>query len=241
MSFLMTLRRLFITRKCVLCKEPISYDADVPFCKDCIKHWKAFLEIKCTKCGFKHTECTCLPEQIKKFCKHGAVWCVFYDSESQLFANNLVFKLKREYNRDMIELCASLMAKNLKALCARYGIDYKDYVVTYSSRREVGKIRYGFDHTRKIAIALSRILGIKVENCFINKGKKEQKSLSKNQRRENAKASYYLKKNAQIADKKFFLVDDIITTGATMSACIELLYSQGANDVIPVAYAKSNK
>ena len=96
------LRRMLITRKCVICKEPISYEDKEPFCQDCIDQWKMLLETKCHKCGYKHNECTCLPSQIRQISKNGASWCVFYDGKSNLVANNLVFKLKREYNRGII-------------------------------------------------------------------------------------------------------------------------------------------
>jgi predicted amidophosphoribosyltransferase len=234
-------KRIFITKKCLICKEPISYDNKEPFCQDCIEQWRAFLETKCHKCGFKNTECTCLPSQIKSLSKHGAVWCVFYSGSSDSLANNLVFRLKREYNRDMIEHCAKEMAKSIKLLCHRHGISYKDYQITFAPRRKSGKRKFGFDHTRAIAKALGKILGIEVENCFINVGKREQKSLTKLERRENAKASYFIKNNICVEGKRYFVVDDIITSGATMRACVDLLTENGATDIIPVAYAKNNE
>ena len=234
------MKRIFITKKCLICKEPISYDSKENFCQDCIEHWRSFLETKCHKCGFKNTECTCLPSQIKTVSKHGAVWCVFYSGTSDSLANNLVFRLKREYNRDMIEHCAKEMAKRIKLLCHRHGISYKDYQITFAPRRKSGKRKFGFDHTRAIAKELGKILGIEVENCFINVGKLEQKSLTKTERRENAKASYLLKNNVNIEGKRYFVVDDIITSGSSMLACAKLMYSVGAEIVIPVAFAKDN-
>ena len=241
MKFTWLLRRIFITRKCVICKEPISYDKKDFFCDECQKQWDTFLETKCHKCGFKNTECTCLPSLIKDVSKNGASWCVFYDGTSELLANNLVFKLKREYNRDIIEHVANMMANNIKLLSSRHGINVKDYVITYAPRRKSGKSKYGFDHTRAIAKELGKILGIEVENCFINVGTKEQKSLTKIERRENAKASYFIKNNICVEGKRYFVVDDIITSGATMRACVDLLTENGATDIIPVAYAKNNE
>lgn len=241
MKFGYLLRRLLITRKCVICKEPISYDVPEPFCPDCIDQWKMLLETKCHRCGYKHKECTCLPSQIRQIGKHGAAWCVFYDGKSELVANNLVFKLKREYNRDMIDFCAELMSKNIVLLCSRHGINYKEYCVTYTPRRKSGKYQYGFDHAKKLAIAIAQNLGIKVESCFKNVGTEEQKLLTKEERRENAKSSYILRKKAEIEGKNFFLVDDIITSGSTMKACADILLGQGAKDIISVSYAKDNR
>ncbi len=241
MKFTELLRRLFITKKCVICKEPISYDAYEPFCSECMEHWKAFLEIKCHKCGYKHKECTCLPSQVRQIGKNGAVWCFFYDSKANLKANNLVFTLKREYNKDMIDFCTSEMARNIVLHSSRHGINYKDYCITYTPRRKSGKNKYGFDHSKKLAKSLASKLGIRVEKCLKNIGKKEQKALTKEGRKENAKSSYIVRRKAKIENQKYFLVDDIITSGSTMKACADILLSQGAKDIIPVSYAKDNR
>ena len=234
------IRRIFITKKCVLCGEVIGFDSDKPFCHDCKEKFDSLLNTKCHTCGYKNSECTCLPNQITKICKNGAVWCVFYDADSKFGANNLVFGLKREYNRDVVDFCTSFMAKNIVNLCIRHGINYKDYVVTYAPRRKNGKRKYGFDHSKKLAKALALRLGLDVIDCFINVGKTEQKSLTKQERKQNAKSSYFMKDNLVLENKRVFIVDDIITTGATMSTLAELLYEKGASDVIPVAYAKRN-
>ncbi|MBQ3223484.1 MAG: ComF family protein [Clostridia bacterium] len=166
---------------------------------------------------------------------------VFYDAKSNLPLNNLVFKLKRDYNRDIIEFCATEIVKNLKSLCLRHGIDYKDYLITYTPRRVSGKRKYGFDHSKRMAIEISKLLGIKTIKTLINVGTAEQKTLSKEKRKENAKQSYELSKNASVSGKKLFIVDDIITSGSTMKACADLLYQSGATDIIPLAFAKDNR
>lgn len=234
-------RRMLMTKKCLACGEVISYDIKAPFCEDCLEQWQQFTKMKCHRCGHTRTECTCLPSQIREISKHGAVWCVFYDAKSNLPLNNLVFKLKRDYNRDIIEFCATEIVKNLKSLCLRHGIDYKDYLITYTPRRVSGKRKYGFDHSKRMALEISRILGIKTIKTLINVGTAEQKTLSKEKRKENAKQSYELSKNASVSGKKLFIVDDIITSGSTMKACADLLYQSGATDIIPLAFAKDNR
>ena len=233
--------RMVFTRQCLICSEPISYDKDLPFCRDCEDAWEKFLEIKCPKCGFTAENCACLPENIRKLTKRGAVWCVFYDGGAKNAVNSFVFKFKREYRRDLVDFMSSLIAKNVKALAARHGIELKEYVITYTPRRVHTKRREGFDHVRKLAISLSKNLGLAVERCFVNKGILAQKTLNKKERLENARSSYSLRTDANVEGKKYLLLDDIITTGATMLASGELLFGAGACDVIPISYAKNIK
>ena len=240
MGIFSVFRRFFITRKCVLCKEPISYDLELPFCADCHEKWESFTKTTCHKCGYRHTECTCVPSLARDISKNGIGWCYFYDSNSKFAPNNLVFRLKREYNRDIVEFIASEISKRATKLAAMRGFNYKNYVVTYAPRRKNGRYRYGIDQSKMIAKEVAKNLGIEMESCLYNVGSREQKRLTKRERKENATKSYVLKRGVNLENKSYFLVDDIITTGSTMKACADLLYSGGAKDVIPLAYAKDN-
>lgn len=233
--------RMLLTRKCLICKEPISYDKEIPFCKDCSEKWESFINIKCPKCGYSAESCTCLPQNIRKLSSYGAAWCVFYDGASNNAVNSLVFKLKREYDRDIVNFMTSYMAKNIKMIAARHGLDLGEYVVTYTPRRRITKRREGFDHAKMLAVSLAKNLGVRVEKCFVNTGILAQKTLNKKERLENARQSYVLRSDADVKGKKYLLVDDIITTGATMLASGELLLNAGALSVIPISYAKNIK
>jgi competence protein ComFC len=94
---------------------------------------------------------------------------------------------------------------------------------------------------RKLAYSLAKNLGVRVEKCFVNTGILAQKTLNKKERLENARQSYVLRSDADVKGKKYLLVDDIITTGATMLASGELLLNAGALSVIPISYAKNIK
>ena len=241
MNRLKLLKRFLLTRNCIICNEPVSYSDKIPFCEECSEHWTALKNLKCHRCGRKSEECTCLPSQIRECSRHGAAWCVFYDKNSKLIANNLVFKLKREYNKDIISFFADEMTKNLKSLLFSHGIDYKSCIVTYAPRRLSGKFDYGFDHSKELAKYISKNLGVELRKTLVNKGKKAQKNLSKSDRVENARQSYFPRNKIDVSGKTVIFVDDIITSGSTIKACADILYILGAKDVIPVAFAKDNR
>ncbi len=241
MTFWELIKRITITRKCLLCNEPISYDEKEPFCENCILDWQSFLDAKCHRCGYKSSECTCLPRKIRAISPYGAVYCVFYDAKSNFKFNGLLFKLKRDLNRDLIDFCAQKITKNLLIMCKRHSIDYKAYSITYVTRRKKGSRKYGFDHAELLACSISKKLGIKLEKTIINNGTLEQKSLTKVEREENANESYELYEKANVKNKSYFLVDDIITSGATMKACATILKDNGANEIFPISFAKDNR
>jgi predicted amidophosphoribosyltransferase len=77
-----------------------------------------------------------------------------------------------------------------------------------------------------------------MENCFKNVGKKEQKTLTKLERMQNALQSFIPLDGINVEGKKFILIDDVITSGSTINACASLLKRMGAKSVVAVCFAK---
>ena len=240
MKFLDVIKQMLITNKCLLCHEPISHDNKSGFCEVCIADWNAFLDVKCVRCGYKINECSCMPKLIKQTSKYGFVTCVFYNPDTSLLANNLIFTLKRDLDVDLINFFAEMMVKNLNLFAQRHGLNYDEYTVTYVTRREEGIRMYDFDHTKYLAKAVAKKLGIECQKTILNVGETEQKSLTKVERLENAKISYEINEKADVRGRKYLLIDDIITSGATMKACADVLRENGAEEIIPVSFAKNN-
>ncbi|MCD8355301.1 MAG: ComF family protein [Clostridia bacterium] len=66
-----------------------------------------------------------------------------------------------------------------------------------------------------------------------------QSKLTADKRWDNARRSFYLRRNIRLEGKAVLLVDDIVTTGATASSCAALLRKAGAQSVWVLAAAKA--
>ena len=79
----------------------------------------------------------------------------------------------------------------------------------------------GYNQSSKLAEGISYALGIPCdESLSIRKGKtKTQTRKSKADRWENVKDVFEVSNQQSIAGKRILLVDDVITTGATLEAC----------------------
>lgn len=93
-----------------------------------------------------------------------------------------------------------------------------------------------------LPLLLARRLGIlfQIPVCqplLVTKKSSAQKSLSRMERLQNAKKAYRCKKGADLSGKRVLLVDDIITTGATVSSCALALLQAGAVEVTAAAIA----
>jgi len=84
----------------------------------------------------------------------------------------------------------------------------------------------GFNQSEVFANGISKILDCPVNtSCLVKASQSESQTLkNRNQRLENVFESFVLKQEHQLQNKHVLLVDDIITTGATLEACIMRLY-----------------
>lgn len=97
----------------------------------------------------------------------------------------------------------------------------------------------GFSPAEVIAERISMRLEIPLERDLkAGADKIEQKTLSRKRRMRNARESFFLAKNADIAGKRLLLVDDVTTTGSTLSVLAEMLLNAGAANVSAAVFAK---
>ena len=239
MNAWLLIKRFLITRKCVLCRDVIDYKRIDPICDDCESEWDDFLEHRCNRCGADRHSCNCVPLLIKKHFPRYC-WSVFYNPKGQENADKLVYALKYERNIAFSEFCARTIKNSLMYYCHKHNINYKEFAVTYVPRRKWNKRIYWLDHSRDLAKHLAKMLDLDFVEAIENNGTKDQKTLSAIERRRNAQSAFSLKKNFENKHKKYFLVDDIMTTGSTLVYCSRVLMEAGATEIIPVTYAKDN-
>lgn len=97
----------------------------------------------------------------------------------------------------------------------------------------------GFSPAEVIAKRISMRLELPIERALkAGADKIEQKTLSRKKRLQNARESFSVKDNAEIAGKRLLLIDDVTTTGSTLSVLAELLLNAGAADVSAAVFAK---
>lgn len=97
----------------------------------------------------------------------------------------------------------------------------------------------GFSPAEVIAKRISMRLEIPIENALAAEiNKTEQKTLSRKSRLQNARNSFFIAENTEIKGKRLILIDDVTTTGSTLSALAELLLNAGAVDVCAAVFAK---
>ena len=87
-----------------------------------------------------------------------------------------------------------------------------------------------------LARRLGAVLGVPVETpLYIKRRGRPQKELTREQRLQNARGAFGCRPGTDLTGRRVLLIDDIITTGATASACALALLQAGAVEVTAVA------
>lgn len=98
----------------------------------------------------------------------------------------------------------------------------------------------GYDQARLIADALSRLTGIRCVRLLkkTRHNPAQSGTGSAEKRRANVSGVYSAMNTDEIAGKRILLVDDIVTTGSTLSECARVLAEHGSADVQAAAVAR---
>lgn len=83
----------------------------------------------------------------------------------------------------------------------------------------------GYNQSFVFAQGISSMTNVPVHADILSKNKKNESQTGKNrsERLNNVESVYYLKKSGIITGKNILLVDDVITTGSTLEACLSVL------------------
>ena len=97
----------------------------------------------------------------------------------------------------------------------------------------------GFDQAQLLAKAAAREMGMKAERVARKvRNNPAQSSLDDpDRRRENVKGVYAVPHPERAAGRRFLLIDDVATTGSTLSACAAALMEAGAASVVCASLA----
>lgn len=237
MKLLNVLLDLFFPPSCVSCGELV--DPKESFCHECKSKWSMWTSYRCPKCGHPAPFCFCPPRNRKSIKDDRIFYAFFYDPKNRdCVANRLIYSLKQENEHRVVAFLAACLAQSIQSSAYAYGLRLSEYAITYPPRSRRAIRINGFDHTALLARFLGKELGLPVLKTLERRGSRVQKNLSAKERRLNAAHSYRLRRGTDLTGKKLILVDDVITTGATLTVCEALLYTAGAEDVLLCALAK---
>ena len=135
------------------------------------------------------------------------------------------------------------VCKNLLASCDGSSVLIVPVPLHAGRRRERGYNQAGLLSLGMVRAAAGAIPGavMKLDDGVLIKirATPPQAGLSPAVRRENVRGAFAVARPERIRDRAVVLVDDVMTTGATLSACASALKSAGAKEVLAVTLARA--
>jgi competence protein ComFC len=148
-------------------------------------------------------------------------------------ARNAVLQLKFRSGRHLAPLMGALLHHELSLRPL-----HADVVVPVPLAP--GRLRErGYNQATLLAEHVSQSTGGTVRpDALIRRDRRAQQTLDANARLRNLKGAIACRDVEAVAGKRVILVDDVVTTGATLSACAEALARAGASRITAVAFAR---
>ncbi len=224
--------------KCVSCDQKLDYD-DRGLCKACMEIYRQHKLRDCSRCAKILSQCTCSSFMLKSHSvKQMIKVCRYSRSEQSRPSNYLIYSLKQDNREDVISFLQDELTEALKN---NIKFNSKKYIFTNVPRRKKSILNFGFDHSAVLAKRIAESLGVEYRQFLVARSKKAQKSTHGLSRITNAQFDYKRNIKEDLKGKTVIIVDDVATTGASISKCAMLLKGLGAKKIIGAVIAIAYK
>jgi ComF family protein len=233
---------VFFPASCRLCERLLVRASRIPICDDCLASFAPLGPAVCSTCGQSVFEWSLIGANASP-----AAIC----PECQI--RNFGFDRARSYARYKTALARALVllkfermeplglwfAQRLAEIAKRDRLT-ADLVVPVPLHRQRHQER-GYNQADLIAKPLAKMLGLPYKPVLLNRTKPRpnKQILTLEERWDSVRGAFATRPGTQVDNLRVLLVDDVMTTGATLDACALALRSAGAKLVIGLTVARA--
>lgn len=215
-NFAERLIRLLYPEKCVFCGEILPGDAFVSACGSCLERLPRY-----GKGFFRNPRILCLDGLFASFVYEGVVEDAIH---------SMKYRGKPRVARTLAALMWEEMAKQ------RMLPDFDLVVPVPMHWRK--RISRGYNQSEKLGQALGKIMNVPVKNALAKtKNTKPQSLSTREERLRNLENTIIVPDPSVVRGLGVLLVDDVVTTGATLGVCARALKEAGAEWVFAAVIA----
>lgn len=204
---------MFFPNRCPFCGQVMEFGEHC--CTECKPTLTLLDNTVCSVCSQK--ECRCFQSGMGI---DGSFSAFNYEGSPKDAILAMKFKNRPEY----AEHLAYFLAKQIGS--------YKFDCITFVPMHDKKKKKRGYNQAELLAKHLAQELNIPCKTLLVKiKESEEQHTLSLEKRKYNVVGSYAVMNTTEISGKCILLVDDILTTGATVKECSKMLKTYRAKKV----------
>jgi ComF family protein len=229
---------------CRICEQLLTEATRIPICNDCLDSFRPITDAVCDKCGrpaagtdtsdAEAFVCpTCVNDEWGGYAfERVRSWAVY---EGALVRAVLLLKFEN------IDPLGKLFAGWLAQVAADGGPAFEaDVVVPVPLHRQRERER-GYNQAALIAKPLAKRLGLPYKSVLLTRirPRPDKHLLSYEERWESVRGAFATPPGSQVDNLRVLLVDDVMTSGATLDSCAKTLREAGARSVIGLTVARA--
>ncbi len=229
------LLRLFLSHRCFVCGTELSMHETGHCCETCaaLLETSKNRETKCEKCGrplnYMYNNPVCTSCQKFSYAFDGAASAFSYNG----YGKDMVLRFK--FGKQ--SFLAPIMAEYMLPLLSGHTFD----AIVYPPINRKRFYKRGFNQAELLGEQIAELTGMPLYRNALRKIRQTeiQSRLKGKDRFRNVSGAYMVNRKFQgkLEGKKLLLVDDVLTTGATMSECAKMLKKCGAASVFVITFS----
>ena len=226
---------------CRLCRSPLTRISQLPVCDRCLSGIRPIRGKVCAVCG----------ERIFTLQSDAPASCGECGASAPPFVRAVAYGSYDGGLRDLIHLlkygrvrpAARVLGRMLSEVIQRFGDEVVPAVVVPVPLHGAKQRQRGFNQAEEIARAALKCMNsgkVRLAAGVLKRARatESQTGLSDHQRRQNVRGAFAVAAPGQIEGESVLLVDDVLTTGATVSECARVLRRAGADRVFVATVAR---
>ena len=215
---------------CLICKRHLLYQTNTYLCDACKKNIILIYGKVCNKCGrpFINGICRICREEQFYFSKARASG--IYDGSIKECIHFFKYNKKTYLLNTLFEML--LLPDSLDFLSCDLIVPVPLHWIREYSR--------GFNQAELIGEKVSKRFDIQLSKTSLKRTKAtpSQTGLSLKERTKNIKGAFSVRNEQKLSGKRILLVDDVMTTGATVNECSRVLLQAGAREILVYTLAR---
>jgi ComF family protein len=236
-----SLTSVFFPAGCRICDGLLVLGSRVPICEECKGSFASLPEKRCAVCGQGLAGLTADEgqEMVCPLCKERTYG--FDRARSYALYEGALIKAILLLKFEQIAPLGQWFARRLEELVKQEPqLLEADLVVPVPLHRQREKER-GYNQAALIAMPLAKRLGLPYEAVLLvrTRPRPDKHILSEEERWESVRGAFATRPGSQVDKRRVLLVDDVLTTGATLDACARALREAGAKSVIGLTVARA--
>ncbi len=234
------LASVLLPAPCRICGQTLANASRIPICGLCLGSFERIAEPMCLCCGRPFVSAVAA-EAIQPLCRlcranfyafeQARTFAIYSDALSQA-----ITLPKYEEVTRLGDWFAARLAEVFAPLAAEWRPSVIVPVPLYPARQR----ERGYNQADLIARPLAKRLGLRLESRLLirTKPRPPQLLLSRSERWKSVRGAYATREALPVDNLRILLVDDVLTTGATLDSCARALKKAGVAAVFGLTVAR---